>query len=334
MPAGQPGKTTQVFITVDTEFSAGGHFHDPNKQPITDRSVYCEIDGRSHGLGFLLRTFKDTGLKATFFVEGAHTYVLGFENMRRPVQEIMEAGHDVQLHVHPMWLHRSPGRLGYRLTDSFGELNEKQMVDAIEQGLRSFAAWGAPPPLVFRPGSLHMHRSVYSVLRKLGIPVSSSVGAGTVAYHDAEIAISSGRKWIDGVLEVPITSYCDFRIGPKRHHKNLTVTGAGAGEIRSVIDEACLNGVEDVVLLTHTFEFIKRSSAYYERITPSRITQSRFRSLCRKLASNRHDVRTMAEAVPDWLRRGENATADLSGSLPSAVARMILNKVNDLVWHL
>ena len=326
-------KATNVFITVDTEFSAGGHFHDPKKQPVTDRSVYCEIDGRSYGLGFMLKTFKDAGLKATFFVEGAHTYVLRFEEMRRPVQEIMEAGHDIQLHVHPMWLHRSPGRSGCRLTDSFAELDERQMVDAIEQGLRSFAAWGAPPPIVFRPGGLRMHRSVYPVLHRLGIPVSSSVGAGTRTYNNPEIAISSGRKWIDGILEVPITSYSDFRIGPKRHRKNLTLTGAGTGEILSVIDGAYRDGVEDVVLLTHTFEFIKRSSAYYERIAPNRLTQNRLRSLCDKLASERYAVKTMAEAVPDWLERGENASADLSGSLPSAVSRVILNKVNDLVWR-
>jgi hypothetical protein len=81
-----------VYITVDTEFSAGGHFHNSAKVPITDRSVYREIGGQSHGLGFMLKTLKETGLKATFFVEGAHTYLLGFEEMRRPVQEILEAG--------------------------------------------------------------------------------------------------------------------------------------------------------------------------------------------------------------------------------------------------
>lgn len=331
---GPVSNAPNVFITVDTEFSAGGHFHDPDKRPVTDRSVYCEIDGRSHGLGFMLKTLKDTGLKATFFVEGAHTYVLGFENMRRPVQEIMEAGHDTQLHVHPMWLHRSPGRSGAGLTDSFGELTQQQMVDAIEQGLQSFSTWGAPPPAVFRPGGLHMHRSVYPILRGLGIPVSSSVGAGTITYDDAEIAIPSGRRWIDGVLEVPITSFCDFRIGPKRHYKILTVTGAGTGEILSVIDDAQRNGVEDVVLLTHTFEFIKRSSANYERIAPSRVTQARFRALCRKLASGSCSVRTVADAVPDWLQSGENVSADLMGSFPSAVSRMILNKANDLMWRL
>lgn len=327
--------SVNVYITVDTEFSAGGHFHDERRPPVTDRSVYCEIGGKSHGLGFMLETLKSFDLTATFFVEGAHTYVLGFEPMKRPVQELLEAGHDVQLHLHPMWLHRSQSRSGSSLTDHMGELTQEQMTEVIEQGLSAFHTWGAPRPQIFRSGGLRMKRSVYPVLARLGLPVSSSIGAGGKRnLYDPDIALPNGRKWIDGVLEIPITSYCDMSLGPRRHHKILTVVGSGKNETISVLDEAGSAGLDEAVILTHPFEFIKRSSPYYESIAPSRIMQGRFRSLCATLASGPYRVERMIDSLPDWLHSADQPNRELHSSLTASLSRIILNQINTHVWRL
>jgi peptidoglycan/xylan/chitin deacetylase (PgdA/CDA1 family) len=324
---------TNVYLTVDTEFSAGGFFHDPRLKPITDRSVYCEIGGRSHGLHFMLETLKEFGLQATFFVEGAHTYVLGFEPMRRPVQEILAAGHDLQLHVHPMWLHGSSRRNGCALTDDMSELSPEQVTEAIQQGLQALEIWGAPRPLVFRPGNLRIGRSVYPVLKRLGIPASSSIGAGSgIPYGN--LSFSSGRRWIDGVIEVPVTSYCGLRLGPIRTRHILTIAGASASEIESVINDGSRAGVPDIVIVTHTFEFIKQRSAYYENIAPNRITQRRFRKLCIILAASPCKVTTMGEGAAEWLRSGEHPESELSSRSSATIGRILCNALNNRMWWL
>lgn len=328
----EPGLRPSIdtFITIDTEFSAGGYLHDPvRNKPVTDRAVYCRINGRSHGLGFLLETMKEFGVCATFFVEAAHCYVLGHEPMRPAVQDILAAGQDLQLHVHPMWLHGSERRAGCPLTDAMAELSSEQIEDAIAEGLRAFEAWGAPKPVAFRVGSLRMRRKVYPVLKKLGIPISSSVGAARAWYDGEGIAIENGRKWVDGVLEVPVLCYTDLKFGPKRHKRNLSVVGSGAGEILSVLKRAAAAGVEDAVILSHPFEFIKRSSGYYQRIAPNPIVQGRFRTLCRALASGPIPSRTMADKAEEWLRGGDVAPISISSALHCTLGRIVVNKANE-----
>lgn len=87
---------TEICITIDTEFSIGGAFANPRAaRPI----------GEAHGLPFLLRTFREFGTRATFFGEALNACHFGDRPMGRIVDEIVAAGQDAQLHVHPRWLH-------------------------------------------------------------------------------------------------------------------------------------------------------------------------------------------------------------------------------------
>jgi hypothetical protein len=253
--------------------------------------------------------------------------------MRRAVNDILSAEQDVQLHVHPMWLHFSEGRAGCPLTDRIGELTSAQMEDAIAVGLQAFEAWGAPKPTVFRAGGLRMRRSVYPVLKNLGIPISSSVGAARDFYDGEGIAIENGRKWVEGVLEIPVLCYADLKLGSKRHKRNLTIMGSGTGEIMSVLKRAAAAGVADAVILSHPFEFIKRSSVYYERIAPNPILERRFRVLCRQLASGRSCTRTMRDKTEHWLQSGDASPISIRSALFSSLSRVVINKANELLWR-
>src|SRR5579863_4918117 len=184
---------THVLITIDTEFSAGGCFDHPRRSgPITDQAVFCRINGKSHGLGFLLATFARFDIKATFFVEAAHTLMLGFEPMRPAVDAILQAGHDVQLHIHPMWLdapvNSNPGA---PRNDSMANLDDVSCAQVIESGLAAFTAWGAPRPIAFRAGNLQMGRGTYRVLREREIPISSSIGVAIDHPRERELWIES-----------------------------------------------------------------------------------------------------------------------------------------------
>ena len=328
---------THVLITIDTEFSAGGCFDHPRRSgPITDQAVFCRINGRSRGLGFLLATFARFHIKATFFVEAAHTLMLGFEPMRPAVEAILQAGHDVQLHIHPMWLD-PPAGTDPRVArnDSVADLDDASCAHVIDAGLVAFAAWGAPRPIAFRAGNLQMGRGTYRVLREREIPISSSIGVAIDRPRESELWIESGNKVIDGIIEIPVLAYSDLDLGGRRHMRNLTVTGCGSGETLELLRAAQASGLADIVLLTHPFEFIKKWDDGYARIRRNRINQRRLIALCEALAhsSDLFSTATFAERACEWLRdRVPSKEIHLRVPLLAAATRIVENKVNDYIW--
>ncbi len=95
---------TNVFITIDTEFSIAGAFKDPVKnKPIGLPMVMCEKKGESHVLGFIIDTLDHYSLNVTFFVEALNVNYFGGDKMGQVAQMIKTRGGDVQLHIHPCW---------------------------------------------------------------------------------------------------------------------------------------------------------------------------------------------------------------------------------------
>jgi hypothetical protein len=327
---------TDVLITIDTEFSAGGYFVDPNiRTPVTDRAVFCNIGGRSHGLGFLLETLSEFRIKATFFVEAAHTVLLGIEPMRPAINALLEAGHDIQLHIHPMWMVAKNGHGStYTVNDSMAALDEGACRQAIEIGLSAFAEWGVAPPLSFRAGNLQMGRAAYRALKSCGISVSSSIGVAISHPQEQALWLEGGRRMIEGVMEVPILAFANVFVGACKRMKNLTVTGSGTRETIAVLQSARTNSFEEVVLQTHPFEFIKKSNDRYDEITPNRVNQCRFRTLCDWLAksSGAFPTVTMKERATQWIEGKEFYSAPLAGPLPAAVLAAVENTMNDWFW--
>lgn len=89
---------------------------------------------------------------------------------------------------------------------------------------------------------------------------------------------------IDGVLEFPVTTYTDFRWGPRAHLKSLTITGTSWPEMRRLLFQARRQGLSDVVVLTHPFEFVRyRDDQSTPGINP--LTRRRLERLCRFLRS-------------------------------------------------
>ena len=325
-----------VHITIDTEFSAGGYFSNPDTcVPVTDQAVFCNVDGRSHGLGFLLQTFAEFRIRGTFFIEAAHTLMLGSDPMRPAVDAILAAGHDVQLHIHPMWLAAEGGRRPIApVADSIGSLDEDTCKRLIECGQKAFRTWGAPAPLAFRAGNLDMGRAAYRALKACGIRISSSIGIAIHAPSDAGLWIESGRRRIEGVMEIPVLAYADLTLGDRRHMKNLTVTGCGSREVCAVLRAAETRGLEDAVLLTHPFEFIKQSRFRPSRLTGNRINQHRLQHLCQFLASSDGTFRsaTFADMAERWLQHDAESGLPLFVPFSAALMRVIENKLNDAIW--
>jgi len=328
---------TDVCLTFDVEFTIGGAFSDPaNKQPVGEQSVFCEVDGKSHGLGFILDTLSKHRLTATFFVEALNVHYFGDSPMSGIAKTILAAGHDVQLHLHPCWrhFHRADWQAQLSSTppnDSMAGRSADDTREIIKEGIETFIRWGIFNPIAVRTGGLQVDKTVYHVMQELRVPLASNIGVAIAPPVDNDIHFFAGRHSIAGVLEAPVLSYCDLSLRQKKHLKSLTITGSSWAEMRHLLNDAGRKSISPVVILSHPSEFVKHTDVQYTQLTPNRLNQSRFEKLCLYLNQNRErfNVLTFTEGYSCWKAQPKNHQKLLSVPTWMAIGRMLENKFND-----
>src|SRR2546430_7352225 len=142
-------------------------------------------------------------------------------------------------------------------------------------GLDVFSRWELPRPRAFRAGNLQADRRIYPLLEKYGIPLASNVGLGTYQPREQELRLAGGRHWIGGTLEVPVSSYVDFRMAGIERWKTFTVIGTGAWEARQWLRRAAPSEISPIVVLTHPSEYVLRQGEDYTRLRRNTIARRR-----------------------------------------------------------
>ncbi len=323
---------TQVCITIDTEFSIAGAFADASRQPVAEPMVWCEVDGQSQGLGFMLECFRRARIQATFFVEALHRHYFAADPMRPAVRRIQDEGHEIQLHIHPCWsvfqYHdwQARVRANPRQDDFFGR-SEDDSLGLLKQGIDIFKDWGVDAPQVFRSGSLQHDDTLYRALSRSGIPYSSNVGLAIFDSGDANYQMYAGRHARHGVVECPVLTFADWQVGGKRHMKTLTIAGTSFAETRTLLDQAQRAGVPLVVILTHPFEYVQSHDLGRAPARRHSVNQRRLEKLCGYLDANRERFEatglaaaSAAGAPAQTLDPATNPV--LCGALWQSVARM------------
>lgn len=329
---------TEICLTIDTEFSVAGAFQHPTRYPpLSDEVVRCEVGGKEQGLGFILETLAKYECHATFFVEALNSIYFGDEPMKRVAERILAAGHDVQLHLHPLWQHfRDPNwqeNLATDPDDSCAGRSREASADTIASGLAAFRRWGVPDPIAIRTGNLKVDREFYAALEPFGIRLTSNLGIGVFRPHEPGLQLAGGRHWIGGILEVPVLTYTDPRIGRPDHQRCLTIAATSWSETRHLLWQARRAGVSPIVVLTHPFEFVKQWGFRYESLHRNRINQNRLTRLLEFIHQHDRDfvAVTFRDRAKEWL--ASETTPDPALSVPAVLVlrRMVENGVNDLI---
>ncbi len=282
---------TRVCITIDTEFSIGGAFADATRRPVAEPMVYCNVNERSEGLGFMLDTFRTHDVQATFFVETLQRKYFSHDPMRAIAHQIRDSGHETELHLHPCWrlFEHADWKERVRTTRRPDDFFGRPLADSItllQEGIDTFAQWGLPRPKAFRSGNLQHDANLYKALAAVGIPYSSNVGAAIFDSGDPDYQLYSGHHERHGVIECPVLSFSDWSFGSKRHMKSLTIAGTSFGEIRTLLERARAASIATVVILTHPFEYVLAHDATFSRTRKQHVTQQRLRRLCEYLQQN------------------------------------------------
>nr|WP_067297787.1 hypothetical protein [Marinobacterium profundum] len=324
---------TQICITVDTEFSIAGHFQDPARYaPLAEPVIYGDSRNKRQGLYFLLDTLARYELTATFFVECANYFYFGDEPMRSIVKQLQQASQDIQLHIHPVWLSFGQSREPFPRHDNCDGRRYEEIVRVITVCADIFERWAGHRPLALRTGSLRTDYNVYRAMAEVGIPMASNIALGIFQPVEPELQLDSGRRRIQGAMELPVFTYRDRNLFGA-HKKSLQITSCSWPEMRHLLWAARRAGVEQVIMLTHPFEFIKKSDFRYTRVTRNRVNQSRLEKLCRFI--NQYDQDFVAVNFTDqreaWL---ESELEQPFVQIPSifSIGRKLHNRINDWVW--
>jgi hypothetical protein len=328
---------TQICISIDTEFSIAGHFEQPERhQPLADPVVYGMVNGREEALGFLLETFAHYDMVSTFFVECANYFHFGDEPMQRVVNRLKSAGQDIQLHIHPVWLsfNRNPALGNFPRHDDCAGREFEELKRGFSACVDVFERWVGHRPLAIRTGSLRADETVYRVMQELGIPLSSNIAMGLFQPKEPALQLNCGRHRIHGVMEVPVFTYRDNQFAGNIHQKSLQITSCSWPEMKHLLWKARAAGIENVVILTHPFEYIKKTDFRYSKLTRNRVNQQRLRKLCHFIRQYSQDfvAADFSSQFPVWAA-SESPQRAIAMPAHYAVGRKLHNRLNDLVWH-
>ncbi|MRW93540.1 polysaccharide deacetylase [Duganella sp. FT80W] len=322
----------RVCITIDTEFSIAGAFADPALRPASVQMVRCDVDGRSQGLEFLLGCLRRHGITATFFIETAQRYYFHDDPMRALAQRIAAHGHEVQLHLHPCWSVFQHDDWAERVRaqprqDDLAGRDPASTLKLLRHGLATFTEWDLPAPQAFRAGNLQHDDMLYRVLAKAGIRYSSNIGLSVFNCGHPDYQLHAGRHLRHGVLECPILSFRDWGT----HVRSLTVAGSSFAEMRWLLDQAHAEGLEQVVILSHPFEYVQSRGEGLRTARRHAVNQRRLERLCAYLAAHpgRFQPSGLAAAASQPLTSASSHNPLLRGRLLHTTSRLATQVLYD-----
>ncbi len=305
---------TPVYITIDTEYSAGSYKREPDLSHLSnfDRSIASKTPKGDVGIEYQMDVFDRHGLKAVFFVDPMPALVWGTQAITDIVRPIIDRGHDVQLHLHTEWLEYagSNNPLGKGVGLNIKDFSLGDQIILLEYGITQLMAAGAPRPVAFRAGNYGANDDTLRALAQLGFAYDSSHCPGIANSH-CEISLGADDRTPlkhCGILEIPIGSIADFR-SPQRHAQ---LTALSASEICNAIRHARDHAGGPFTLVSHSFELLSR-----DRSQINHIVKRRFESLCAQLA-HMPDVYTATYAADPPMPFTNVATAPL---LPKNIFR-------------
>jgi hypothetical protein len=332
----------QVFLTIDTECSMGGAWENPACKPVVpERGVLGKIGPDYYGIPRIMDILEENGLRGTFFVE-VFASLNGYRSdLAKAYAGIVERGHDVQLHLHPIhyFYHMvQQGRLAPEqlpaLKDMIGSLPLQTQVKLLEKGITLFREMIGKAPAAFRAGNFGASMSTLDALEKVNIRFDSSFSApylGASCMMDSRGAVNN--PWQHGaVCEIPVTSF-ETGAWNLRGLKPLNINAVSFWEMQKVLEQAERLGLRAVTFIAHSFSLFKAADEQFARLRPDRLVLRRLERLCRFLRQNaeRFPVIGFSDIEPSVLLAGSHTALPKMGCL-IPVMRKALQGVNRLYW--
>ena len=317
----------KIFITIDVETSIGGAFAKPDKlRPVgADKRIYGQIGKREFGIPLIIDILNKHNLKATFFVEPFCSFYFGEKIIKEICHYILNRGHDVQLHLHPNyqifkcpdWQERAKRKELF--PDIIARYTLDEQINLIKQGKKILEKYGIKP-IAFRAGCFGANLNTLMALKENDFLIDSSYNLSflgkTCFIHSLHLTSHLSRftshpslltshispltsyvsrltylndlTLINGIYELPITNYYDFKIGNFKRLRTLDVCAVSFYEMKKILRYALKKGPKHITFILHSFSLIKKRDVQYKTARPNFIVINRFKKLCEFLSKNKN----------------------------------------------
>lgn len=329
-----------VYITVDAESSMGGAWLNPRWKPVTpERAVLGKIGTEFYGVPLIMDILEEHDLRGTFFTEVLARDVVGTSELSESYLPIRKRGHDAQLHLHPVFHYYSEvvqGRLRREelppRMDLIGGLPFETQIELLEKGKLIFGEIFGFPPKAFRAGVYGASASTLEALERVGIFYDSSFNSCCLGTSCLIEKKPTNTPWqYGGVWEIPVTTFETGAWG-MRGTKPFEVSAVSLWEMRQVLEKAEHLGQQIVVVILHSFSFLKRADVQFRRMRPDHLVINRFRGLCRFLRENRNRfrVRTFSDLSQEPAATAESSVPSVGALMP--MCRKLVQAANRIYW--
>jgi hypothetical protein len=276
---------TRVYLTVDVECAEERIRHGRLHPPLDyDLRVWGRFRNQAEDLGVpaLLRELERTGARATFFVEALGAAFFGEGQLRALCRRLLDAGQDVQLHLHPVQRRADWHTRGERpAPDELSRYELEAQTALLREGRSLLEGCGvdAEALLAFRAGHYAASNETWRAMRASGLVLSSS-------YNLSYLHRTCGIRWpspanalfrtdVPGVWELPVSNFAE---GGGRH-RHLEICAVSLREVAHYLREARRLGIGEVTIITHSFELFFLDSAARRRGRPNRLALERLRGV-------------------------------------------------------
>ncbi len=323
----------RVYFTIDTETSLGGAWMNGRGPLPVTRTIFGENRKGTYGVPLIMDILENWGFRATFFVEVFCSYVLGAEEVGRVFESIRKRGHDVQLHLHPVqrfyrdFLRGRPRRE----QDLMFQFPADEQRELVCEGVELFRQFTGVRPRAFRAGCYGASEVTLGALRENGVVIDSSYN---LAFLDRTCGFRqrplNAPQVLEGIHEFPVTN---FSSAGKGNYKALEISAVSVWEILATIRRLKESGCRDIVLVFHSFSFLKNRDVRFENARRDRIVISRFRRLCAALARMRDEIEVVVLGDVDLasIRPSESHTVPSLGWFRPAV-RKVVQGIDYVPW--
>lgn len=332
---GNAGKDKiRVYFTIDTETSLGGAWRNPAFKPLpVELTIFGKRGSRNYGIPLIMDILDQHGFRGTFFTEVFCSYVLGEDPVAGVCRYIQDRGHDLQLHLHPIYKFYRDAQAGLppRQIDLFFQLSPDEQHQLLGEGVELFRRFSGKAPRAFRAGCYGASEATLTALRTLGVEIDSSYN---LSYLDRTCGFQTrplnAPAQMEGVCEFPVTN---FRVAGAAGYKPLEISAVSVAEIVSTIRGVRETGCRDVVLMLHSFSLLKNLGVRFENCRPDGIVIQRLRKLCARLDEMRDEVEVgvLGEASATSLPRNQSQAVPSAGWLRPCV-RKLVQGVDRLPW--
>lgn len=270
-------KPVKVLFTCDVECLLGnsGNASFPIYRPWpVETMIWGRIDGldKEWGIPLLMDQLESRGMRGTFYVSALQRTFHGDEALAEVARSIENRGHEAGVHVHCAWKGFSQtGQYdrskNLHKKDSINQHDETTQREVLKEAIDCLKKWVGKQPVSFRAGNFGANQTTLRILSQLGIKTDSSRNAATGSLNSLRIYNMAVNA--EGILEIPVTTFEALR-RPFRKLRFIDPSNITITEAKNIFEQIATMGIETLVLVTHSFQYIAPGHVSKPQLRPRR----------------------------------------------------------------